>query len=117
MQAYIAKRLLLALPTLFGVSVIIFLILRAIPGDAALIALGIAMVVGLVTGIIAAVKQDTAVDYVARLISIVGYSVPSFWLGPMLIVLPAIWWRYPYPLGFVPFPVNPMRNLEQFIFP
>jgi peptide/nickel transport system permease protein len=190
MQAYIAKRLLLALPTLFGVSVIVFLILRAIPGDAALIALGtgasgeggsnlaaveelrkqfgldqplpvqyvvwigkvvrgdlgdslvskrpvleqfmnrfpvtieltiialsISMVVGLVTGIIAAVKQDTALDYVARLISIVGYSVPSFWLGTMLIVLPAIWWKYPYPLGFVPFPTNPTRNLEQFIFP
>src|SRR5215212_3755532 len=40
MQTYIAKRLLLAIPTLFGVSVIVFLILRAIPGDAALMALG-----------------------------------------------------------------------------
>lgn len=40
MQRYIAGRLLLLLPTLFGVSVIIFVIMRMLPGDVALIALG-----------------------------------------------------------------------------
>ena len=40
MQRYIAGRLLLLVPTLFGVSVIIFVIMRLLPGDVALVALG-----------------------------------------------------------------------------
>lgn len=40
MQQYIAGRLLLLVPTLFGVSVIIFVIMRLLPGDVAIIALG-----------------------------------------------------------------------------
>jgi peptide/nickel transport system permease protein len=33
MQAYIARRLLLTVPTIFGVTVLIFLAMRVIPGD------------------------------------------------------------------------------------
>lgn len=40
MQRYILGRLLLLIPTLFGVSLIIFVIMRMLPGDVAVVALG-----------------------------------------------------------------------------
>src|SRR5437899_5569661 len=40
MQTYIAKRLLLIIPTLFGAAALVFLIMRVIPGDVALLIFG-----------------------------------------------------------------------------
>lgn len=52
------------------------------------------MVVALLTafplGIIAAVRRDTWVDNVARFFSLVGVSMPNFWLGPLLIIAFAV---------------------------
>jgi peptide/nickel transport system permease protein len=52
------------------------------------------MVVALLTafplGIIAAVRRDTWVDHVARFFSLVGVSMPNFWLGPLLIIAFAV---------------------------
>ena len=40
MRTYLAKRLLLIVPTLFGVAAVVFLIMRVIPGDVTLLILG-----------------------------------------------------------------------------
>ena len=46
----------------------------------------ISVVIAVPLGIIAAVKQDTWIDYVVRTICIAGVAMPSFWIG-ILIVL------------------------------
>ncbi|GGI43356.1 peptide ABC transporter permease [Paenibacillus marchantiophytorum] len=68
-----------------------------------LIAIVIAIVVGLTLGIIAALKHNKAGDYTAMFIAILGVSIPSFVLGPLLSyyvgvkwgILPAGLWKGP----------------------
>src|SRR5262249_59316951 len=51
----------------------------------------IALIIALPVGVLAAARQDSAADYVARSLAILGLSVPGFWLATLLIVLPALW--------------------------
>jgi peptide/nickel transport system permease protein len=53
-------------------------------------ALGLALLIALPLGILAALRQDTALDHGARALALVGVSLPSFWLGPLLVLLFAI---------------------------
>jgi peptide/nickel transport system permease protein len=48
---------------------------------------------------------------------VAGLSIPSFWLGTLFLLLPAIWWDYLPPIGKVDFFDDPLTNLEQFILP
>ena len=50
----------------------------------------LSVVIGVVLGIVAALKQNSAVDYCVMLIGNVGSAVPSFVLGPVLIIVFAI---------------------------
>jgi len=50
-----------------------------------------------------------------RLFSIGGLSIPSFWLGTLVLILPAIWWDYLPPIGKVGFIDSPARNLQQYV--
>ena len=52
----------------------------------------VALLVSLPLGVLAALYRDRAVDHGARLAALLGVSVPSIWLGPMLILLFAISW-------------------------
>lgn len=54
--------------------------------ELALMAICIAVLLGVPTGVISAVRQDTALDYVLRVISLSGLSMPSFWLGLLIIL-------------------------------
>jgi len=62
----------------------------------ALAALGIAVVIALPLGVLAARWRGTAVDSAAMSLSLVGISVPNFWLGPLLILVFSLW------LGWTP---------------
>lgn len=151
---YIIRRLLIMLPVLLGISIIIFTIVRVIPGDPGYIMAGphatkdqveqiraqlgldkhpvtqyfiflqklfrgdlgtstrtglpvtkeimarlpntlllalasilIATVFGVLTGIIAGVKQNSKFDYLSMLVALFGLSMPVFWLGLMLMLL------------------------------
>ncbi len=53
----------------------------------ALVAIAIALVISLPLGIISAWKKNTAIDNLSRILSLLGISIPNFWLGPMLIIL------------------------------
>jgi len=55
--------------------------------------LGIAIVLGIVMGILAAVKHNTVVDQSLMMVALLGVSMPSFWLGLNLILLFALRWR------------------------
>ncbi len=60
--------------------------------ELAMASLLVALLVALPLGVLAALHRDGAVDHGARLLALVGVSVPSIWLGPMLILLFAITW-------------------------
>jgi peptide/nickel transport system permease protein len=188
MGFYILKRLLAMIPTLLGVAVLIFLLLRVVPGDAvearylgeggqyqsqelmqqerkklgldkplwqqfttwmagivrfdfglsmwtgapiteeiklrfalslqlAIMASAISTLLAIPLGILAAIKQDTWVDYAVRVFSIAGLATPSFWLGSMMILCMLIFFRWVPPMVFTPIWENPWQNLQQLIWP
>jgi peptide/nickel transport system permease protein len=188
MLHYILKRLLLMIPTLLGVAVLIFLLLRVVPGDVvearylgegsqfqsqelmqlerkklgldqplwkqfttwmwglarldfgvsmwtgnpiteeiklrfalslqlALMATVVATLLAIPLGILAAIKQDTWVDYAVRVFSIAGLAMPSFWLGILMILAMLIFFKWLPPMVYTPFWVNPWDNLAQLIWP
>jgi peptide/nickel transport system permease protein len=184
MTTYILRRLTLMIPVMLLVSVIVFVLIRAIPGDAvalmleessdeqaaeqlreklglsdplpiqflywardavqgdlgtslwtknsvsseilralpitielALLSMFIAVLLAIPAGVFSAVAQDTFPDYLVRVISILGLSIPAFWLGTLYIMLPAIWWQWLPPTDYVPIYENPIHNLKQFILP
>ena len=82
-----------------------------------LIALLVGLVIALPIGIYSAVRQDTAGDYLARSFSILLLSVPSFWLGTMVVVFPSIWWGWSPSVDYVGFFTDPVRNLQQMLLP
>jgi peptide/nickel transport system permease protein len=75
------------------------------------------VVIGIPAGVISALKRNSAADYGVRLLSIGGLSIPSFWLGTLLLILPSIWWGYLPPIGKVSFSEDPLKNLEQYLLP
>ncbi len=152
MLTYLVRRLVEMVPTLFGVSLAVFMIVRLVPGDPArlvagleanetdianirrqlgltdplpvqyarflgavlsgdlgrslknrqpvavllaervpytvqlaLASLGVALVVGLGAGTLAAMRRGTLMDTASMLLALLGVSVPSFWLGLILI--------------------------------
>jgi peptide/nickel transport system permease protein len=52
----------------------------------ALVAFVFALVVGLVVGVISATHKNSLIDRVLRVVSVIGMSAPSFWIGLMLIL-------------------------------
>jgi peptide/nickel transport system permease protein len=188
MALYILKRLLAMIPTLLGVAVLIFVLLRVVPGDVvearylaqgsqfqsqdlmdlerkklgldqplwkqfttwmtgiarldfgismwtgspiteeiklrfalslqlALMASLIAQLLAIPLGILAALKQDTWVDYAVRVFSIAGLATPSFWLGILMILVMLIAFKWVPPMVFTPLWVDPWENLAQMIWP
>jgi peptide/nickel transport system permease protein len=188
MGTYALKRLLAMIPTLLGVAVLIFVLLRVVPGDVvearyltqgsqfqsqelmdleraklglnqplwkqfttwmaglarfdfglsmwtgspiteeiklrfalslqlAIMASLLAQVLAIPLGILAAVKQDTWVDYAVRVFSIAGLATPSFWLGILMILFMLIVFKWVPPMVFTPLWVDPWQNLAQLIWP
>ncbi|HUM17793.1 MAG TPA: ABC transporter permease [Candidatus Nitrosotalea sp.] len=188
MRTYLAKRLLLIVPTLFGVAAVVFLIMRVIPGDVTLLILGgdqtgridpqqlaamrhqlgldqplavqfgtwlwgvlrldfgtslwtgqpvieevlirlplslevailatiVSVLLAIPLGMLAAVRQDTWVDYVIRVGSIGGQAIPSFWVGILVILFLVIYFGWGPPLEFTPPWVDPWANFQQLIWP
>lgn len=83
----------------------------------AIMATVVAVLLALPLGVIAAIKQDTWVDYAVRLFSIAGLATPSFWLGILLILGLLIIFRWLPPMVYTPLWVNPWQNLAQLIWP
>ena len=187
MSGYLAKRLLGAIPTLIGVSLLTFLFIRLIPGDAIAARLGtstalepaelaslrayfgldqplpvqywnwltsilrgdfgysirtgrpvlveiverlpatlelaaaatlIAVAIGLPLGLLSAMRPNSRVDLAARIGGLVGLSLPSFWLGTLIIVLFSLYLRWlPNTGGYVDFVRDPLGNLALLLFP
>jgi len=185
MTQYIARRLLLAVPVIVGVSVLVFLLARVLPGDVftaragtsgiteeqreqfreeagldrpllvqyldwaghavrldfgeslwnkrsvndelaralpvtlelTVLATIIGTTIALPLGIISATMQGTIVDHLARLLGVLGLSVPSYVLGSLAITYLALWFKWTPPAGGISFFDDPWRNLQQFLIP
>ncbi len=83
----------------------------------ALMATSIAVVLAIPLGMLAALRQDSWVDYVVRVVSIAGLATPSFWLGMLMIILFLNVFRWAPPMQFTPLWVSPWQNLVQLIWP
>jgi peptide/nickel transport system permease protein len=187
MGRYLALRLLSAITTLVGVSVLTFLFIRLIPGDAIAARLGtstaltpeqlaslrayfgldqplivqfwnwlssllrgdagysirtgrpvfveiaerlpatlelaaaaalIAIAVGIPLGLLSAVRPRSRFDAAARVGGLIGLSLPSFWLGTLIIVVFSLYLRWlPNTGGYVDFVQDPVANLKLLLFP
>ena len=186
MKTYIAQRLAIALLTLLGMSMVIFVLLRLAPGDIvdilfatagyisptekqaimkelgmdrpyvvqyldwlhqivtgdlgksyrydlpawevirplvpvtlelAALSMMFAVLIGVPTGVVSAVRQDTTLDYALRVFSLAGLSMPAFWLGMVIILGLVSWFAWIPPLTYV----SPTKDLKlhaiQFLLP
>jgi ABC-type dipeptide/oligopeptide/nickel transport system permease component len=71
-----------------------------------------AIVFGIPLGIIAALRQNTVVDYVAMAIVNAGYAIPNFLIATLLIYFFAVKWR-----AHTPFPTNGWAGWESWVLP
>ena len=186
MRRYMLRRLLLILPTLLGVAVLVFLLMRVVPGDIvemrfaegqffnaelvakerarlgldrplwrqfldwlwgmvrldfglsmwsgnpiareialrlqlslqlAVMATVVAVLLAIPLGTLAALRQDSWVDYMARVFAIAGLATPSFWLGIVMFLILFAVFRWIPPMVFTPLWENPWQNLSQMIWP
>jgi peptide/nickel transport system permease protein len=184
MLAFLARRLVIAVPTVFFVTIIIFGLQQLLPGDPALVLAGedrdpdvvayikhkyhldeplpvryllwvgdavhgdlgqslrnqmpvgtlvlqklpvtlelggvaflIALLIGIPSGILSAVKAGTAIDYAANLFALWGLSTPNFWLGIMLILVVSVDLGWLPASGFVPPTEDLGENLRTIIMP
>jgi peptide/nickel transport system permease protein len=77
----------------------------------------IAILLAIPLGVLAALRQDTWVDYAVRIFSIAGLATPSFWLGIVFILGLLIIFRWLPPMVYTPFWVDPWQNLAQLVWP
>ncbi len=99
-------------PVLYEISIRFQLSLQL-----AIMATFLAVLLAIPLGTVAALKQDTWVDYVIRVFSIAGLATPSFWLGIIVILGLLILFGWLPPMEFTPFWENPTANMAQLIWP
>ena len=85
--------------------------------ELAVIASALAVVIAIPLGIVAAVKQDTWVDYAIRIFSVGGLAMPSFWIGIMLVLGTITLFGWAPPLVYTSFFDDPVANLAQLVLP
>jgi peptide/nickel transport system permease protein len=187
MLRYLVKRLLLTVPTLAGVALVVFVLMRLLPGDVvqlrlageggmvseatiqqererlgldepvwrqfvhwmgglirldlgrsmwtgrpvtseiairfpvslqiAIMATLVAIIIAIPLGTVAALYQDTWVDYAVRGFSIAGLATPSFWLGIMMLLTFLLLFQWTPPMVFTPLWKDPWANLSQLLWP
>jgi peptide/nickel transport system permease protein len=184
-RQYVLRRLTLAIPTLFLVSVIVFAMMRLMPGDVvtrmveghayaptldalrkdlgldrpvivqyldwvggillrgdfgrsywtrqpildefvrrfpvtlelALLTILVSVIIGVLVGIVSAARQDSFADYLGRILAIFALSVPYFGLAVLVVVLPAIYFKWTPVWTYVAFTTSPLENLKIMIVP
>ena len=187
MLRYTVNRVLLMIPTLIGVAVLVFFLLRVVPGDVveiklrgdggsvsqetiemerkrmgldkplvtqfgewmvgmatldfgksmwterpvveeislrlelslqvALMATIIAVLLAVPMGTLAALFRDSWIDYLVRILTIGGLSIPSFWFGMLIMLTLLAFFNWLPPITFTPIYVDPVANLTQLIWP
>jgi peptide/nickel transport system permease protein len=82
-----------------------------------LYALVLTLLIGVASGIIAALRQNTWVDQVAMMIAMLGISIPNFFLGLLMIIFFAVQLGWLPSGGYVPFSQDPIGWLRSTTMP
>ncbi len=85
--------------------------------ELAVLSIAVSLAVALPMGILAALHQDTWLDYILRVLSIGGLTMPSFWTGSLLLLVLVWGFHWIPPVGFATPWHDPWRNVQQVIFP
>ncbi|OLC32861.1 MAG: peptide ABC transporter [Candidatus Rokubacteria bacterium 13_1_40CM_4_69_5] len=80
-------------------------------------ALLVSLAIAIPMGIVSAVKRNSGVDLMSTVFALVGFSMPNFWLGLILIYVFALFLRWLPPSGFVPLSADLAENLRSLILP
>ena len=187
MQSFLSRRLIAFIPTLLGITIIIFVVMHLIPGDTidamigtefkltevqaqalreyfgldkplpeqyarwllaaargdfgysvrkgepvlplilrhfpltlelAVLAMAVALLLGIPLGVLSAVKRDSLIDLIGRLFALIGLAVPAFWLGTLIILVLSLRFNIMLNAGnYVDLFEDPVGNLKQMLFP
>jgi peptide/nickel transport system permease protein len=85
--------------------------------ELAVLSLVVAVLLGVPTGVVSAVRQDTGLDYALRVVSLAGLSMPSFWLGMVIILGLVAWFGWIPPVTYVHPTENFPLHVVQFMLP
>jgi peptide/nickel transport system permease protein len=85
--------------------------------ELAILALVISYLIAVPIGVLSAVKQDTWVDYGARLFTVAGIALPTFWVGILVLWALIRLFNWLPPLEYAQIWNDPLTNLQQLIFP
>src|SRR5262245_39126245 len=80
-------------------------------------AIAVAILIGIPVGVLSAVRQDGVLDFFARSAAVLGLSIPGFVKAIVIILLPAIWWGWTPLVRFVDFTSAPGSYFLQFVLP
>ncbi len=185
MQAYLLRRIILLIPTLIGVTFIVFMSVRFLPGDIvdslagefaatpeyrkiieeqyklndnmftqyfewlggiitldfgdsllrrapvndllrqklpatiqlSAMSLTLSVIIAIPVGIISAIRQDSAMDYVGRSFAVASLATPNFWIAIMVITFGFVWFGWTAPIRYVAIWDDPIANLKLFWVP
>jgi peptide/nickel transport system permease protein len=82
-----------------------------------LLSLLLGTVVGVPLGVYSAVFRGSLFDYLTRVVAIVSISIPFFWIAILTVAVPAYYWHWSPPVGYVAFVDDPLQNLWHFLIP
>ncbi len=85
--------------------------------EVAILATIFATLISIPLGTLAALYRDSWIDYVVRIVTIGGLSIPSFWFGMLIILSLLSFFNWLPPITFTPIYVDPVANLSQLIWP
>ena len=85
--------------------------------ELSILTLLISVVLGIPAGIIMALRQDTWADYSIRIFSLLGLSIPNFWIATMIILGGMMYFNWSPRLEYVSIFDNPVKNLGMFFWP
>jgi len=88
-----------------------------VTGELTLLAIILALLIALPLGTYSAVRGGGVGDSVGRLVSLLALSIPTFWLGTLLILFVSLYIPWLSSFTFVPFFDNPIKNLQIMILP
>lgn len=83
----------------------------------AVMALFVALFIGIPAGVLSAYKKNTWVDWLSNIVALSGLSIPNFWLGIMLILFVSVRLGWLPASGYVSPWIDPVRSFQTMLMP
>lgn len=85
--------------------------------ELAVLAILIAVAFAVPLGVISAIKPDSLIDYLSRVITLVGISIPTFFAGLLVVLVLSRGFSWLPPLGYADLWDDPWKNIQQMFLP